>query len=151
MGGCITWISPSRGRLGETTCTDIPHTSASLFGQQYAGSSDGKYANWSASQFKAAQFLRLAESKGNKTLGNTWYVYTLFSYYLFREIEMLRAIEISSNDDLSISRVIGWGACCAPPTLTPYPWSSRYPRTANTHIGPYASQSGGQRHQQHQS
>jgi hypothetical protein len=23
-------------------------------------------------QFKAAQFLRLAESKGNKTLGNTW-------------------------------------------------------------------------------
>ncbi|KAF2132582.1 hypothetical protein P153DRAFT_283581 [Dothidotthia symphoricarpi CBS 119687] len=25
-----------------------------------------------ASQFKAAQFLRLAESKGNKTLGNTW-------------------------------------------------------------------------------
>jgi hypothetical protein len=29
-----------------------------------------------ASQFKAAQFLRLAESKGNKTLGNTWYVLT---------------------------------------------------------------------------
>lgn len=29
-------------------------------------------ANCASIQFKAAQFLRLAETKGNKTLGNTW-------------------------------------------------------------------------------
>jgi hypothetical protein len=32
-------------------------------------------------QFKAAQFLRQAESKGNKTLGNTWYVQSIFAVF----------------------------------------------------------------------
>jgi hypothetical protein len=36
-----------------------------------------------ASQFKAAQFLRLAEQKGHKTLGNTWYVRSAFAPFLF--------------------------------------------------------------------
>lgn len=31
-------------------------------------------AAWRAPQFKAAQYLRLAEEKGSKTIGNTWYV-----------------------------------------------------------------------------
>jgi hypothetical protein len=34
-------------------------------------------------QFKAAQFLRLAESKGNKTLGNTWSVPYILSFITF--------------------------------------------------------------------
>jgi len=48
---------------------------ASLVGQQTLvflrvnGAADH---NGYASQFKAAQFLRLAESKGSKTLGNSW-------------------------------------------------------------------------------
>ena len=65
-------------------------TSASLFGQQFAWDLCASYLRHltcvrllreqrvlvakyaSCLQFKAAQFLRLAESKGNKTLGNTW-------------------------------------------------------------------------------
>ncbi|KAK7554831.1 hypothetical protein IWX91DRAFT_276952 [Phyllosticta citricarpa] len=39
---------------------------ASLFGQQW------KANHAHAHQFKAAQFLRLAEEKGNKTIGNSW-------------------------------------------------------------------------------
>lgn len=36
-------------------------------------------AAWRAPQFKAAQYLRLAEEKGSKTIGNTWYVaFSLF-------------------------------------------------------------------------
>lgn len=34
----------------------------------------------STSQYRAAQLLRLAEEKGVKTLGNTWYVSLLFSF-----------------------------------------------------------------------
>jgi len=30
-------------------------------------------------QFEAARYYRLAESKGNKTVGNSWYVHNLFT------------------------------------------------------------------------
>jgi hypothetical protein len=49
--------------------------------------------NGYASQFKAAQFLRLAEEKGNKTLGNTWYVFR-FHYQSSISMELVVTLAI---------------------------------------------------------
>lgn len=51
---------------------NFPLSSASFVGQHSLCSADTDVLIYYASQFKAAQFLRLAETKGNKTLGNTW-------------------------------------------------------------------------------
>lgn len=76
--GQLRWLyrldlTITRGGFLRHSAQHSPHFSLIVWAAISTFGSSG-YALTFVSQFKAAQFLRLAESKGNKTIGNTWYV-----------------------------------------------------------------------------